>query len=72
MLKLLLPFAIVAVLAILTVEAMDREWLNNYKAQTGNSARFADSDDKCNSVEYFDQRFGICVKMKAFTTEDNL
>lgn len=72
MFKYLLPFVIVAGLAILSVEAMDKEWLNNYQAQTGNSARFAESDDQCNSVEYFDARFGICVKMREFTVSDNL
>ena len=72
MIKLILPFAVVAGLAILTVEAMDREWLNNYQSQTGQSARFADSDDECRSNEHFDARFGICVKMREFTTEDNL
>lgn len=72
MIKYILPFAIVAGLAILAVDAMDREWLADYQKQTGNSARFANSDDECNSVEYFDARFGICVKMKAFTTEDKL
>lgn len=72
MLKYILPFAIVAGLAILAVEAMDREWLNNYQAQTGNQARFANSDDECRSNEHFDARFGICVKMREFTTDDNL
>lgn len=72
MIKFILPFAIVAGLAILSVDAMDREWLLNYEKQTGNSARFAESDDQCNSVEYFDPRFGICVKMREFTTEDKL
>ena len=72
MLKYILPFAIVAGLAILSVEAMDREWLADYEKQTGKSARFAESDDQCNSVEYFDPRFGICVKMREFTTADQL
>lgn len=72
MIKFILPFAIVAGLAILSVEAMDREWLADYQAQTGNQARFAESDDQCNSVEYFDARFGICVKMREFTTADQL
>lgn len=72
MIKFILPFAIVAGLAILTVEAMDREWLANYQKQTGTTARFADSDDECRSTEYFDARFGICVKMREFTTEDSL
>lgn len=72
MIRYILPFAIVAGLAILSVEAMDREWLADYQSQTGNSARFANSDDECRSTEYFDQRYGICVKMREFTTEDNL
>lgn len=72
MLKYILPFVIVAGLAILSVEAMDREWLADYQKQTGNSARFADSDDECRSTEYFDPRFGICVKMREFTTADQL
>nr|DAE52711.1 MAG TPA: hypothetical protein [Caudoviricetes sp.] len=70
--KLILPFVIVAGLAILAVEAMDREWLADYQKQTGKQARFAESDDQCNSVEYFDPRFGICVKMREFTTDDQL
>ena len=72
MLKLLLPFSIVAGLAVLTVDAMDRQWLADYQTQTGKSARFADSDDECRSTEYFDQRYGICVKMREFTANDNL
>lgn len=72
MFKYILPFAIVAGLAILSVEAMDREWLNNYQTQTGQSARFANSDDECRSNEHFDARFGICIKMKEFTTDDQL
>ena len=72
MIKLILPFAIVAGLAILSVEAMDREWLADYQKQTGKSARFANSDDECRSNEHFDQRYGLCVKMREFTTEDNL
>lgn len=72
MIKYLLPFAIVAGLAILAVEAMDREWLADYQKQTGNSTRFADSDDECRSNEHFDQRYGICVKMREFTTDDQL
>lgn len=72
MIKLILPFAIVAGLSVLAVEAMDREWLNDYQAHTGNSARFANSDDECRSTEYFDPRFGICVKMREFTTADQL
>lgn len=72
MIKFILPFAIVAGLAILTVEAMDREWLANYQKQTGKSARFANSDDECRSNEHFDARFGICIKMKEFTTDDQL
>jgi len=72
MIKFILPFAIVAGLAILAVEAMDREWLADYQKQTGNSARFANSDDECRSNEHFDQRYGICIKMKEFTTDDQL
>lgn len=72
MIKSLLPFAIVAGLAILTVEAMDREWLADYQKQTGTTARFANSDDECRSNEHFDARFGICIKMKEFTTDDQL
>lgn len=72
MIKLILPFAIVAILSIGCIEAMDREWLADYQKQTGKQARFAESDDQCNSVEYFDARFGICVKMREFTTEDKL
>ena len=72
MIKLLSSVAIVAFLAIGCIDAMDREWLADYQQQTGNSARFANSDDECRSNEYFDARFGICVKMREFTTEDNL
>lgn len=72
MIKLILPFAIVAGLAILAVEAMDREWLADYQKQTGTTARFAESDDECRSNEHFDPRFGICIKMKEFTTDDQL
>lgn len=72
MLKFILPFAIVAGLAILAVEAIDREWLADYQKQTGTTARFAESDDECRSNEHFDARFGICIKMKEFTTDDNL
>lgn len=72
MIKYILPFAIVAGLTVLAVEAMDREWLANYQKQTGATARFADSDAECRSTEYFDVRFGICVKMREFTTDDQL
>lgn len=72
MIKLILPFAIVAGLAILAVDAMDREWLADYQKQTGTTARFANSDDECRSNEHFDARFGICIKMKEFTTDDQL
>lgn len=72
MIKFILPFAIVAGLAILAVEAMDREWLADYQKQTGTTARFANSDDECRSNEHFDARFGICIKMKEFTTGDQL
>ena len=70
--KLILPFVIVAGLAILAVEAMDREWFADYQKQTGTTARFANSDDECRSNEHFDARFGICVKMREFTTDDQL
>lgn len=72
MLKYILPFAIVAILSIGCIDAMDREWLADYQKQTGNSARFANSDDECRSNEHFDARFGICIKMKEFSVEDNL
>lgn len=72
MIKYILPFVIVAGLAILSIEAMDREWLANYQKQTGQSARFAESDDECRSNEHFDARFGICVKMREFTIDDQL
>lgn len=72
MIKYILPFVIVVGLAILSIEAMDREWLADYQKQTGQSARFAESDDECRSNEHFDQRFGICVKMREFTANDNL
>lgn len=72
MIKFILPFAIVALLSIGCIDAMDREWLADYQKQTGNSARFANSDDECRSTEYFDARFGICIKMKEFTTDDQL
>jgi hypothetical protein len=72
MFKFISPFAIVAGLAVLAVDAMDRQWLADYQAQTGKSARFADSDDECRSNEHFDSRYGLCVKMREFTTEDNL
>lgn len=72
MFKYILPFAIVVSLAVLAVDAMDREWLADYQKQTGKSARFANSDDECRSTEYFDARFGVCVKMREFTTEDKL
>lgn len=72
MIKFILPFAIVAGLAVLAVEAMDREWLADYQKQTGKSARFANSDDECRSTEYFDARFGVCVRMREFTIDDKL
>ena len=72
MFKYILPFAIVALLSIGCIEAMDREWLANYQLQTGTTARFADSDDECRSNEHFDAKFGICIKMKEFTTDDQL
>ena len=64
--------SIVVGLVIAGVDAMDREWLNDYQKTTGNQARFADSDDQCLSNEFFDRRYGVCVKMRAFTTEDKL
>ena len=64
--------SIVIGLVIAGVDAMDREWLNDYQKTTGNQARFANSDDECNSTEYFDQRYGVCVKMRAFSVEDKL
>lgn len=72
MIKLLSSVAIVALLTIGCVETMDREWLKDYQQQTGNQARFAESDDECRSNEHFDARFGICIKMKEFTTDDQL
>lgn len=72
MIKYTLPFAIVAGLTVLVVDTMDREWLHDYQAQTGQSARFANSDDECRSNEHFDARFGICVKMREFTIDDQL
>lgn len=72
MIKLISSVAIVALLTIACVETMDREWLNNYQTQTGNQARFANSDDECRSNEHFDGRYGVCVKMREFTTEDSL
>ena len=59
-------------LTITSINAMDQEWLNDYQKTTGNQARFADSDDECNSTEFFDNRYGVCVKMRAFTAEDKL
>lgn len=72
MFKYILPFAIVALLSIGCIEAMDREWLANYQLQTGTMARFANSNDECRSNEHFDQRYGLCVKMREFTTDDQL
>jgi hypothetical protein len=72
MIKLILPFAIVAILSIWCIDAMDREWLADYQKQTGTTARLANSDDECRSNEHFDQRYGICIKMKEFTTDDQL
>nr|DAS43228.1 MAG TPA: hypothetical protein [Caudoviricetes sp.] len=72
MIKYILPFAIVAILSIGCIDAMDREWLADYQKQTGTTARFANSDDECRSNEHFDARFGICVKMREFTTDDQL
>jgi hypothetical protein len=72
MIKLLSSVAIVALLTFGCVEVMDRQWLADYQTQTGNQARFANSDDECRSNEHFDGRYGICVKMREFTAEDNL
>lgn len=72
MIKYFLPFAIVAILSIGCIDAMDREWLADYQKQTGTTARFANSDDECRSNEHFDQRYGLCVKMREFTTDDQL
>lgn len=72
MIKLITSMAVVALLTIGCVETMDREWLKDYQQQTGNQARFANSDDECRSNEHFDARFGICVKMREFSVEDNL
>ena len=72
MIKFISPFAIVAILCIGCIDAMDREWLADYQKQTGTTARFANSDDECRSNEHFDQRYGICIKMKEFTTDDQL
>ena len=72
MAKFILSAVIIALLSIGCIDAMDREWLADYEKQTGNSARFAESDDECRSTEYFDQRFGICIKMREFTTADQL
>lgn len=68
----LLSLSIVVGLVIAGVNAMDREWLMDYQAQTGNQARFATSDDECLSTEHFDERYGVCIKMHEFTVEDNL
>lgn len=64
--------SIVVGLTIASINAMDQEWLNDYQKTTGNQARFADSDDECNSTEFFDSRYGVCVKMRAFSVEDKL
>lgn len=72
MAKFILSATIVALLTIGCVEVMDREWLVDYQKQTGTTARFAASDDECRSTEYFDARFGICIRMKEFTTDDQL
>lgn len=72
MIKLLSSVAIVALLTIGCIDAMDRQWLADYQSQTGNHARFANSDDECRSNEHFDGRYGVCVKMREFTTEDSL
>ena len=53
-------------------DTYNRSDFADYQAQTGKSARFADSDDECRSNEHFDSRYGLCVKMREFTTDDNL
>ena len=68
----LINFSIVAWLVIVGVNAMDREWLADYQKNTGNQARFATSDDECLSTEHFDEHYGVCIKMRAFTVEDHL
>lgn len=68
----LICLSIVVGLVIAGVDAMDQEWLNDYQKTTGNQARYADSDDECNSTEFFDSRYGVCVKMRAFSIEDKL
>lgn len=72
MLRYLSPFLVIAGLAFIGVQAMDKEWLADYEKNTGKSARFANSDDECRSNEHFNARFGICVKMREFTVNDNL
>ena len=72
MIKLIACMAIVAGLTVACVDVMDKEWLADYQKNTGQSARFANSDDECRSNEYFDMRYGICVKMREFTADDNL
>lgn len=64
--------SVVIGLVIAGVDAMDQEWLSYYQKTTGNQARFADSDDQCLSNEFFDNRYGVCVKMRAFSVEDKL
>lgn len=54
MIKFILPFVIVAGLAFVGVQAMDKEWLADYEKNTGKQARFANSDDECRSNEHFD------------------
>lgn len=68
----LVCLTIVVGLVIAGVNAMDKEWLMDYQAQTGNQAHFANSDDECRSDEHFDDRYGVCIKMRAFTVDDNL
>lgn len=72
MLRYLSPFLVIAGLAFIGVQAMDKEWLADYEKNTGKSARFANSDDECRSNEYFDHKYGLCVKMREFTVNDNL
>lgn len=72
MIKYLSPFLVIAGLAFVGVQAMDKEWLADYEKNTGKQARFANSDDECRSNEHFDSRYGLCVKMREFTTDDNV
>ena len=72
MLKYLSPFLVIAGLAFVVVQAMDKEWLADYEKNTRKQVRFANSADECRSNEYFDHNYGLCVKRREFTTDDNL